>query len=299
MRNKKNKALKKIIKYLIIFLFVSQTFAFAVDLTFKEKVEEHYTLGQIYYEHGLYDEAEVEFQKALEVSKKIPAEKPKKKSSKRVSRKTIPATQPSNHIENSILDGKEYIIGTGDVLYIMVWDNADLTQEVIVRPDGKISFPLIDEIRALGETISSLDKMITVRLQEYIRHPDVSVSLKEIYGERVVVLGEVSKPGVYKLEGRKTVSEALALAGGYTDDAVLRSVIVIRGGLKNPNAKRVNLAHALERGKFEHDIRVEAKDIVYVPKKFIADVNYYLTQILNPLSRGAVAVNDMTTIQDN
>lgn len=105
------------------------------------------------------------------------------------------------------------------MLHISVWENPDLEQDVIVRPDGKISFPLIDEVQAEGLTISELDKVMTEKLKEYIRYPDVSISLKKMAGERIIVLGEVKSPGVYTLSGRKTVLEAVALAGGFTKDA--------------------------------------------------------------------------------
>lgn len=281
---------KEILTYLLVFFVYGQLNVLALDINYKEKVQEYYKLGQIYYEHGLFKEAEVQFQKALEISEKnLPKIKKKK-----------PKIEDNNKPKlksSTIQRSREYIIGAGDLLHIAVWENPDLTQEVIVRPDGKISFPLINEVQAAGITISELDNALTKRLKEYVKYPDVSVSLKEIYGEKVIVLGEVRSAGVYKLETRKTVSEAIALAGGYTNDAVLRSVIVIRGGLKNPHAKRVNIARALQKGKFEEDIQVQAQDIIYVPKKFIADVNYYLSQILGPLSQGAVATGNLQTIE--
>jgi polysaccharide export outer membrane protein len=265
--------IRKIFLFYFIFLLSFTNLSFS-QTNLEEKAMEYYRLGQIYYEHGLYQEAEKQFRKALKILGKI-KEVPKEEKVK---------------VVLSEKKRKEYIIGPGDVLHISVWENPDLEQDVIVRPDGKISFPLIDEVQAEGLTIPELDKLMTEKLKEYIRYPDVSISLKKIGGERIIVLGEVKSPGVYTLAGRKTVLEAIALAGGFTKDAVLNSVIVIKRGFISPEAKRINLAinlaKALKRGKIKEDIFLESQDIVYVPKKFIADLNYFLNQILDPLTKG-------------
>ncbi|MFH1772368.1 MAG: polysaccharide biosynthesis/export family protein [Candidatus Omnitrophota bacterium] len=179
-----------------------------------------------------------------------------------------------------------YVIGVGDIINISVWENPDLTRDVIVGPDGRISFPLIDEVEAEGFTLSELDKAVTERLREYIIYPDVSISLKRIEGNRVIVLGEVARPGIYSLKDTRTVLEAVALAGGFTDDAVLRSVIVVEGGIQNPQPKRINLSQAITKGKVIENVNLNSQDIVYVPKKFVADLNYFLTKILDPISTG-------------
>ena len=186
---------------------------------------------------------------------------------------------------------KDYTISPKDVLYINVWENPDLTQEVIVRPDGKISFPLIDEVYAQGLTITELDTLMTEELKSVVRYPDVSISLKKmapVEREKVVVLGEVRYPGVYPIADRRTVLEAIALAGGSTKDAVLKSVVVVRGGgLGTPQAQRVNLARALAtRGEIRENISLKAQDIVYVPRRFVANLNYFATQILDPIVKG-------------
>ena len=186
---------------------------------------------------------------------------------------------------------EDYTIGPGDVLFISVWENADLTQQVIVRPDGRLSFPLIDEVQAEGLTISELDRVMTQRLKDVIRYPDVSISLKKmapVEREKVVVLGEVRYPGVYAIADRRTVLEAIALAGGTTQHAVLKSVVVVRGGTSGEaQAQRVNLARALAtRGKIRENISLKGQDIVYVPKRWVANLNYFATQILDPVIKG-------------
>ena len=180
----------------------------------------------------------------------------------------------------------EYTISEGDVLYIYIWQEETLSQEVIVRPDRKISFPLAGDIPAAGLTFPQLKQELTKRLKDYIKYPEVSISLKKLGGKKIIVLGEVKTPGVYSVTGKKTMLEALALAGGVTEDAVLSSTILIRGGLQNPKGRRLNLARAINKADMSQNVVLQPEDIVYVPKKFIANVNYILTQILGPISQG-------------
>lgn len=180
----------------------------------------------------------------------------------------------------------EYTISEADVLYISVWQEENLSHEVIVRPDGKISFPLAGDIPAVGLTFTQLKEEITKRLGDYIKYPVVSISLRKLGGKKIVVLGEVGSPGIYSVTGKKTVLEAVALAGGFTSDAVLSSVILIQGGLQSPEGKRLNLNRALKKADMSQNVVLQPEDVVFVPKKFIANVNYTLTQILGPISQG-------------
>lgn len=180
----------------------------------------------------------------------------------------------------------EYTIGDGDVLYISVWQEETLSQEVIVRPDGRISFPLVGDVPAVGLTFSELSEELTKKLNEYIKVPVVSISLRKLGGKKVIVLGEVKVPGVYSVTGGRTVLEAIALANGFTEDAVLSSVIVIQGGLQNPKGMRINLDRAINKLDMSQNIVLQPEDIIYVPRKFIANINYYLEKILVPVSRG-------------
>jgi polysaccharide export outer membrane protein len=253
-----------------------------------EEAKEYYRLGQIYYEHGLYKEAEAEFKKALAILESTPSLKPPEEK-----KELAPQPQPQRPPKPKVRSGNEYVIGVGDTLAIVVWENADLNQEVIVRPDGMISFPLIDEVKAQGHTISELDAEITTKLKEYIRFPDVSISLVNMGGRRVILLGQVKNPGVYALTGRKTILEAIAQAGGFTNDAIVSSTIVVKGGLSNPQGRRLNLNKAIHQPETKQNIVLDAEDIVFVPKKFIADVNYFLKQIMEPISRGVYITDEV------
>ncbi len=258
---------------------------------------------------------------------------------------------------------KEYAINNGDVLEISVWQWPDLTKDVIVRPDGKISFPLIGDLEARGRSLTALDDIITQKLTEFIKSPQVSVMVKalalqagrvgsgamsfvkvgdlsfeninvrpdgkisfplvgdvqaegltldalraslkesisnlvqnsEVFiqvnqfgGNKVIILGEVSDPGIYRT-GPINIVEALSLAGGYTKDAVLRNVLVLRGDLNSPQVIKVNLSKAITGRDFSQNIPIEPRDVIYIPKSFISDINYVMTQLIQPLTTSASA----------
>lgn len=235
----------------------------------KEENDQHYKRGLILYNQGRYKEAEEEFQKAISTVKKETEEEVIKE------RKPAPPGKTA-----------KYIIGNGDLLIIKIWQNPDLDDEVIVRPDGMISFPLVGDITAAGMTISDFKEELTNRLKEFIKYPQVSVSIRNIAGEKVIVLGEVKNPGIYLVTGKKTILEAVSLAGGFTDHAVVSSVMLIKGGFEKPKPIRLNLTKALKRADISDNRVMESEDMIYVPRKFIRDINYFLSQFLNPLYQG-------------
>ena len=180
----------------------------------------------------------------------------------------------------------EYYIGVDDVLFISVWQNKDLDQEVTVRPDGKVAVLLIGDTQAQGLTIAQLTQTIKDRVKDYIKYPEVSVTLKKMGGKKIIILGEVASPGVYNITNQVTVLELIGLAHGYTKDAVLSSVLVIRGGLQKPVGQKVDLVRAIKTADLSQNILLEPEDIVYVPRSFISNVSYVMTMILSPISQG-------------
>jgi polysaccharide export outer membrane protein len=109
-----------------------------------------------------------------------------------------------------------YVIGIGDVLEISVWKNPDLSVTVPVRPDGRISVPLLGDVQAAGMTPLALKQTLTQGLKEYVTAPGVSVVVKEIHSRRIFVTGEVAHPGAFDLQPNTKLMQALALAGGTT-----------------------------------------------------------------------------------
>jgi polysaccharide export outer membrane protein len=278
----------KISKIFFLVLFLSTgIFSFVYSQDKKEEdAKDLYRLGNIYYQQGRYKEAEEMFRQALDLVKE-------KETPELSARQTKPESKETKVSEAGVQQKPalpaattEYLIGEDDALKISVWQNPDLDQEVIVRPDGKISFPLIGDVQASGLSITQLDNEITDNLKEYVKFPEVSISITKIGGSRVVILGQVSTPGVYSVAGKKTIAEALGMAGGFTRDAVPSSTILIRGGLNAPNAQRINLSK-LFKGDLGQNVVLQSQDIIFVPRKFISDLNYFLTQIIDPIAKGA------------
>jgi len=121
-----------------------------------------------------------------------------------------------------------YVIGPEDILDIAVWDNAQMTRTVPVRPDGKISLPLLNDIQAAGLTPMQLRETLTKELAEYIPRSTVSVLVREVHSFKVAVIGQVKTPGRYELKDRATVLDVLAMAGGLTEYASRSRIVVIR-----------------------------------------------------------------------
>lgn len=132
---------------------------------------------------------------------------------------------------------KEYVIGPEDVLEVSVWKNPDLTREVNVRPDGKISLPLIGDVQAAGRTADELRKTILERVKEYQENAVVSIIVKTINSYKIYVLGEVMKPGLYTLKAKTTLLQAIALAGGFTQFASKNKIVVVRERVTDSNEK--------------------------------------------------------------
>ena len=123
---------------------------------------------------------------------------------------------------------KEFLLGPEDVLEVTVWRNQDLSRTVVIRPDGKISLPLIGDVQASGLNSSQVAAKIAARLTEFKENPNVSVSLKEVNSYFIFVLGEVLKPGKYPLKSYATVLQGVSMAGGFTPFASKNRMQVIR-----------------------------------------------------------------------
>lgn len=161
---------------------------------------------------------------------------------------------------------EDYRLGPEDVLQITVWRNENLSRTVPVRPDGKISLPLVNDIQAAGLTALELRDEIARRLKEFVTAPDVTVTVTEINSLKVNVLGEVQKPGVLDLKRRVTVLEAIAMAGGLTPFAAANDIVVIR---QRPDGRTMRIGvryKDLVRGDDRQNIGLQRGDTVMVPQ---------------------------------
>jgi polysaccharide export outer membrane protein len=122
----------------------------------------------------------------------------------------------------------EYVIGRGDVLEVSVWDNTTVSRTVPVRPDGRISLPLLNDVQAAGLTAMQLQEYLARSLGRYIENPVVSVIVREVHSYQVSVVGQVKTPGRFQLTDHATVLDALAMAGGLTEFADRGRITVLR-----------------------------------------------------------------------
>jgi len=159
-----------------------------------------------------------------------------------------------------------YVIGQEDVLDIAVWDNAELTRTVPVRPDGKISLPLLSDVTAAGLTPMELRDTLTKALTEYIPRPAVSVLVKEIHSVKVSVIGQVKTPGRYELKDRATVLDVLAMAGGLNEFAARNRIVVLRG--EPAGTARILVPYdklTAKKNGGQQNVCMHPGDVVFVP----------------------------------
>ena len=168
--------------------------------------------------------------------------------------------QPA-HAANSAMP--EYRLGPEDVIEVFVWKQPELTTTVVIRPDGRISLPLTNELEASGKTAVQLQKEITEKLREYITQPMVNVIVKQVNSLKISVLGEVRKPDVYRIKNQVTVLDAIAMAGGFTDLARPNRVIVIRNAPSGSQRIKVNVKQVVADGSTA-PFYLQPLDTVYV-----------------------------------
>jgi polysaccharide export outer membrane protein len=160
----------------------------------------------------------------------------------------------------------DYVIGPSDVLAINVWKDAELTRTVPVRPDGRISLPLIGELKVSGLTTRDVQRIVTERLKEFISEPVVSVIVQEVKSRTYVVVGKVVRPGSYELGKPTTVLEAIAIAGGFSDFAKPNKAYIIR---RAPDGSTERLPFDYKRvidGRNpEQNVDLKSGDTIVVP----------------------------------
>jgi polysaccharide export outer membrane protein len=176
-------------------------------------------------------------------------------------------------------DLPDYNIQVGDVLEIKMLLNPELEEELLVRPDGKVSTSVVQDVVAYGRTPSELQKELNSLYKEQLSNPDVAVIVKTFAPTRVYVLGEVESPGEYVSVGpNMTLLQALSRAGGVQNSAKIDEVVIIRrGATDEPQAYAANFKTASNGSDPGADVRLMAYDVVFVPRTAIAEA--YLTYV--------------------
>jgi polysaccharide export outer membrane protein len=162
-------------------------------------------------------------------------------------------------------DSDQYVIGPEDVLYIYVWREEALSRTVPVRVDGNISLPIINEIRAAGLTPLQLKEALTTRLKEFIESPNVSVTVMEANSFKVYVSGQVRTPGVYRLRSETTVLQIIPMAGGFTEWANQKKILVIRKENGKEKRFRINYKKIVNGDAPSSNIVLKPGDTIIVP----------------------------------
>jgi polysaccharide export outer membrane protein len=158
-----------------------------------------------------------------------------------------------------------YKIGPNDILNIFVWKEAELTRDVTVMPDGKITYPLIGEIIAQGQTASELKKIITERLQNFVTAPEVTVIVKESRSQVIYSIGKVTKPGPYPLAPGMTVMQALSAAGGFAEWADPKNILIVRKEGGKEIQLRFNYKEFTSGENLQQNILLAPGDTIVVP----------------------------------
>jgi polysaccharide biosynthesis/export protein len=160
---------------------------------------------------------------------------------------------------------QEYLVGPGDVLEVVVWKEADLSKDVTVRLDGRITVPLLGDVDAAGRTPQRLAEEIASRLAKFIATPQVTVGVTTAGSSRFYVIGMVANSGEYKFTGRTTVVQALALAGGFQQFAKTDSIVIIRRVKGVQTFLPVNYKRLAEARDATQNIFISPGDTILVP----------------------------------
>ena len=160
----------------------------------------------------------------------------------------------------------EYLIGPDDLLAVNVWREPEISRNVLVRPDGKISLPLIGDLRASGRTPAQLQDEIKDQLQNYLSHPEVTVIVQEARSQKFNILGEVEHPGSYPLSRSMTVLDAIAVAGGLRDFAKGRKIYVLRTKSDGSRTRLpFNYKDVIKGHSLSQNVELQPRDTVVVP----------------------------------
>jgi polysaccharide export outer membrane protein len=174
-----------------------------------------------------------------------------------------PSDAPSN--SSAVATANDYVIGLDDVLTVVFWRDQQLSGDVLVRPDGKISLPLLDEVSAAGLTPRQLRDRLVVEARRYVTEPVVTVVVKQINSRKVYITGQIVRPGQYPLTSSMTVLQLIATAGGLGDYAKAKDIHVVR--IENGHALnlRFDYSEVTKREDKARNIELKSGDTVVVP----------------------------------
>ena len=176
-----------------------------------------------------------------------------------------PETPPSSPSDVASDDYPEYYVAPGDVLRLAVWKEPELTGDVVVRLDGRITIPLVGDIKASGRTTEQLATEIRTKLRGFLEVPQVTITVAQAVSARFYVIGYVNTSGSFPLTGRITVVQALALAGGFREFAKRERIVIIREQKGVKTAIPFNFRDLEAGANLEQNIPLQPRDTIIVP----------------------------------
>lgn len=177
---------------------------------------------------------------------------------------------------------RPYRLQPGDAITVSFWGDRELDQDVVVRPDGMISLPFVDEVRAAGLTPAELDGELTERYTGELAKPEITIIVRELSGQRVFVGGEVGEQGALPLTSGLTLLQAIQERGGFLTSARRRQVLLIRTGSDGTRlARSIDLRPVLSGADPNADVALQPWDIVFVPRTKITNVDLFVEQYIN------------------
>src|SRR5262245_3218860 len=159
----------------------------------------------------------------------------------------------------------DYVIGPEDVLSVVYWRDKDMSGDVSVRPDGKISLPLLNDVQAAGLTPAQLRERLIEASKAYFEDPNLPVVVKSMNSRKVFITGEVNKPGPYPLAGPTTVMQLISMAGGLRDYADSKKIMILRNENGRPMGYAFNYKEVAARKNLRQNIELKSGDTVIVP----------------------------------
>jgi polysaccharide export outer membrane protein len=175
------------------------------------------------------------------------------------------ATAVGASIDGGVQTPPSYVIGPGDVLGVVLWRQEGMSGDVVVRPDGKISVPLLDDVHASGLTPHQLSQLIQQTATRFVQDPNVTVIVRQINSRAVYITGRVARPGRYPLNGSTSILQLIAMAGGLAEWANEQNVVLMRPDQDQFVTHRFNYKDVIERKNLAQNIELEPGDTVIVP----------------------------------
>jgi polysaccharide export outer membrane protein len=185
------------------------------------------------------------------------------------SAKSTDSTKPDDTkiegVKPALAVSPEYVVGDSDVIHVNVWKEPEVSQTVVVRTDGNISLPLINEVKVSGMTPLQIQNMVAEKLKNFLNSPQVTVTVIEIRSKRAFITGEISRPGGYSLNAQTTVLQLIAQAGGFTPFAKRDDIVVLRTEDGKQMRLKFKYKEVVQGKKTEQNIALHPGDTVVVP----------------------------------